>query len=80
MNNGRIGTLYINGEDAVYFAKSLFHPTAEKIARHNQMIEQLNSKISIEDYQGGFHAEVDGLDLSFLDEKKVEKVNLQKIN
>ena len=65
--NNKVSTLQLNGEDAYNFAHSLFRPSKETIERiKNSHIAIDNIVISRSD--NGFEAEIEELDLSFLDE------------
>lgn len=72
MNNQLIGTIRLSGQDAREFAKSLFRPTNEDICRRNAIIEQINNSVVITRNEDGFQAEIEGLDLSFLEKRKSE--------
>ncbi len=64
--NNKVGTLQLHGEDAYNFAHSLFRPSKETIERiKNSHIAIDNIAISRSD--NGFEAEIEELDLSFLD-------------
>lgn len=73
MREGRIGSLRLQGEDAVHFFNSFFYPSAEEIAVHEERISKINSSISVNKTDSGFEAEIDGLDLSFLEEESKEE-------
>ena len=73
MREDRIGTLRLKGEDAVYFINAFFNPSAEEIADHEARIDRINSSISVSRNRLGFEAEVDELDLSFLDNEQKEE-------
>ena len=65
--NNKVSTLQLNGEDAYNFAHSLFRPSKETIERiKNSHIAIDNIVISRSD--NGCEAEIEELDLSFLDE------------
>ena len=65
--NNKVSTLQLNGEDAYNFAHSLLRPSKETIERiKNSHIAIDNIVISRSD--NGFEAEIEELDLSFLDE------------
>ena len=61
------GTIRLTGEAAVHFANSLFRPTKEEIERHNMVIDQIDRDVKLNRDEGGFTAEIAGLDLSFLE-------------
>ena len=67
MQGNRVGAIHLSGEDANTFVRSLFMPTTEEIATRNQYINEVNESILIADIDHGFEANIDDLDLSFLD-------------
>lgn len=73
MSNDRIGTLHLAGEAAVGFARSFFNPSADEIVEQEMRRNKLNSNISVRKNDSGFEAEIDGLDLSFLEEETKEE-------
>lgn len=75
MNENRIGALQLRGKDAIRFANSFYHPTAQDIREHEAHAERINNSIYVSDTCSGFVADIDGLDLSFLDdEAKTEQI------
>ena len=62
---GIVSTLHLKGEDACYFVSSLFEPSLEMLEKIASSVESLNS-ITVNKVENGFEAEVDDLDLSFL--------------
>jgi hypothetical protein len=62
---GVVSTLHLNGKDAYYFVSSLFEPSPEMLEKIVSSAESLNS-ITINKVENGFEAEIDDLDLSFL--------------
>lgn len=62
---GVVSTLHLKGEDACYFVSSLFEPSSEMLEKIASSVERLNS-ITVNKVENGFEAEVDDLDLSFL--------------
>lgn len=72
MENYRVGTMKICGDDAVRLKKLLFNPTEEFIKQHSDYMEKLNDSITIKKHDNGFEAEVKDLDLSFLNEDSAE--------
>ena len=63
----KLGTIRLTGEAAVHFANSLFSPTKEEIERHNRIIDQIDRDVKLNRDEGGFTAEITGLDLSCLE-------------
>ena len=68
-----VETLVLSGEDAVSFANSLLRPSSIDIQKRQEYIARLNDGVSIVRNNGGFTADVAGLDLSFLDNTVEEK-------
>ena len=68
MREDRIGTLRLEGEDVTNFVNSFFNPSEEEIADHASRMGRINNSISVRKNNLGFEAEIDGLDLSFLDD------------
>lgn len=73
MREDRVGRLRLEGEDATYFINSFFYPSAEDIAAHEARIDRINRSISVSRNDSGFEAEIDELDLSFLDDELEEE-------
>ena len=69
MNNNRVGTLFLEGQDAINFATSIFYHSYESIVAHAERIRNLNNTITIKRALNGFSADILDLDLSFLDKK-----------
>ncbi len=67
MGNQVVRTIRLSGEDAISFANSLFRPTREEIKHHREHINRINENVSIRRKTDGFEAEIEDLDLSFLD-------------
>ncbi|MCI9096326.1 MAG: hypothetical protein HFI95_08985 [Lachnospiraceae bacterium] len=73
MREDRIGTLRLEGEDVTNFVNSFFYPSEEEIADHASRMGRINNSISVRKNNLGFEAEIDGLDLSFLDDETKEE-------
>ena len=73
MREDRIGTLRLEGEDVTNFVNSFFNPSEEEIADHASRMGRINNSISVRKNNLGFEAEIDGLDLSFLDDETKEE-------
>lgn len=76
MENGRVGTLRLSGNDATNFAHSFFCPSVEEIVEQGNRRAKRNKNISLRRTDSGFSAEVDDLDLSFLEEGKLEQISV----
>lgn len=72
----QLGTIRLTGEVAVHFANSLFSPTKEEIERHNRIVDQIDRDVKLNRDEGGFTAEIAGLDLSFL-ENEPSSMNIE---
>ena len=66
MGSQLIGTLKLMGDDSVYFFNSLFRPTDEEIRHHDELIKKIDNDIKIIETHDGFTAEIEDLDLSFM--------------
>lgn len=73
MREDRIGTLRLEGEDVANFVNSFFNPSEEEIADHASRMSRINNSISLRKNNLGFEAEIDGLDLSFLENETKEE-------
>lgn len=67
MEATRVGTLHLSGQNAVSFFHSFFHPTEEECRQFNEIRDSIDHEVSIRVTEFGFEAEIEGLDLSFLD-------------
>ena len=72
----KLGTIRLTGQAAVHFANSLFSPTKEEIERHNRIVDQIDRDVKLSRDEGGFTAEIAGLDLSFL-ENEPSSMNIE---
>lgn len=70
MVNQLVDTIKLTGNDSINFVNSLFNPTDEEIYHHNRLIDQIDNDIKVTENQDGFEAEIDGLDLSFIDKHR----------
>lgn len=76
MGENRIGVLQLQGQDAVRFAKSFYTPTMQEMMEHKALVDRINHSVSVSNTHSGFEADIEGLDLSFLDdESKPEKIS-----
>lgn len=70
-----VGKISLSGNDAVALANSLFKPTHELIEKNRQIWSDIDENVKIKRTNDGFEADIDYLDLSFLngvpDEKKL---------
>ncbi len=79
MENNRIETLRLTGEDAKSFVHSFFCLSADEIREYETIQNKRNEHISIQNTKNGFIARINNLDLSFLDDMKEEHVNISII-
>lgn len=70
MEQQRIGNIKLRGNDAIRFANMFYRPTKEELLFNKIILEQIDKKIKINDIDNGYEAEIEGLDLSFLEGKK----------
>lgn len=75
MNHQTDEILRLSGEDSKKFARAYFKPTNEMMNYFNNVMDQINDNIAINRNENGFEAEIEGLDLSFLDEIKIVSTN-----
>ena len=74
IQNHPCGTIRLEGEAALDFIKSLYHPSPEETKRKNMILDDINARVTIREFDdGSFEAEIKNLDLSFLDEIEEEK-------
>lgn len=73
MGDNRVETLKINGDVAVNFVNSFFFPTKEEIAERIELRKERDQHININRIDRGFEAEIDDLDLSFLEDNEIEE-------
>ena len=57
------------GDDATRFADMLYRPTREELLHNKSIMEQIDHNITITEKDNGYDAEIENLDLSFLEEK-----------
>ncbi|MGN0382637.1 MAG: hypothetical protein ACI4DS_00065 [Eubacterium sp.] len=72
MNNQMIGTIRLSGQDSRDFAISLFRPTQGEIEYRAAIMDKINNCITITRNKDGFQADIEDLDLSFLDVRRKE--------
>ena len=57
------------GDDAIRFANMLYRPTEDDLLHNKSIMEQIDHNITITETDNGYDAEIEDLDLSFLEEK-----------
>ena len=60
MENNLVGTIRLSGDDSINFINTLYRP------QHNEVLDEINSTVTIERTDEGFEANIIDLDLSFL--------------
>lgn len=75
MGNGRIRTLYLEGEDAAIFVRSFFCPSTEEIREREIIRAKRNEQVNVKSTNDGFAGDVADLDLSFLyNDRMIDKI------
>lgn len=72
MEQQKIGNIKLCGSDAIRFANMFYRPTKEELLYNKTILEQIDKKIKINEIDNGYEAEIEDLDLSFLEEKKTQ--------
>lgn len=70
--NQLIGTIKLSGNEALRFANALFRPTCEEMKHHKNCLDGIYNNIQLRKMDDGFEADVEDLDLSFLNEISTE--------
>lgn len=76
MGNHLIGTVRLSGEESINFVNSLFRPSQEMIEHRNKILNEIDSGIAIRRNEDSFEADIDDLDLSFLDDKESNRISM----
>ena len=83
MGNSLVGTIRLSSEESINFVNALFRPSQEMIEIRNRILDDVESTVVIRRTKEGFEADIDDLDLSFLDDnesKKISMVTTVKLN
>lgn len=64
MENQRVGTLVLEGQDSVSFANLLTRPSHEQIDHFKGVFQRIDSTIQMSEKEGEFVAQVADLDLN----------------
>ena len=72
MERQKNGNIKLCGSDAIHFANMFYRPTKEELLYNKTILEQIDKKIKINEIDNGYEAEIEDLDLSFLEEKKTQ--------
>lgn len=79
MDNKLIGTIKLSSEDSINFVNSLFRPSQEVIENHNKILDKIDSEIVIRRFSDGFEADIQDLDLSFLQDIETNNICVSTI-
>lgn len=83
MSNNLVGTIRLSGEESINLVNALFRPSQEMIENRNRILDNIDSTIVIRRNRDGFEADIDDLDLSFLennDSRKISMMTTVKLN
>lgn len=69
MNRQIVEDMVLRGDDAIRFANMLYRPAKEELLYNKSVMEQIDHNITITERDNGYDAEIEDLDLSFLEEK-----------
>mgnify|MGYP002519598720 CR=1 FL=1 len=69
MNGERVGDIVLHGDDAIRLAYMLYRPMQEELLYNKSILERIDNNITITERDNGYDAEIEDLDLSFLEEK-----------
>lgn len=69
MNGERVGDIVLHGDDAIRLAYMLYRPMQEALLYNKSILERIDNNITITERDNGYDAEIEDLDLSFLEEK-----------
>ncbi len=68
MNRQIVEDIILCGEEANRFANILYRPTMEELFYNKSIMEQIDHNITIMEKENGYDAEIEDLDLGFLEE------------
>ena len=77
MNRQIVEDIILCGDEAIRFANILYRPTREELFYNKSIMEQIDHNITIMEKENGYDAEIEDLDLDFLEE--TSKNNLDGI-
>ncbi len=77
MNRQIVEDIILCGDEAIRFANILYRPTREELFYNKSIMEQIDHNITIMEKENGYDAEIEDLDLGFLEE--TSKNNLDGI-
>lgn len=76
MSNNLIGTIRLSSEESINFVNALFRPSQEMIENRNRILDDVDSTVVIRRNEYGFDADIDDLDLSFLEDNESKKISI----
>ena len=68
MNRQIVEDIILCVEEAIRFANILYRPTREELFYNKSIMEQIDHNITIMEKENGYDAEIEDLDLGFLEE------------
>lgn len=68
MNRQIVEDIILCGDEAIRFANILYRPTWEELFYNKSIMEQIDHNITIMEKENGYDAEIEDLDLGFLEE------------
>lgn len=68
MNRQIVEDIILCGEEAIRFANILYRPTMEELFYNKSIMERIDHNITIMEKENGYDAEIEDLDLGFLEE------------
>lgn len=68
MNRQIVEDIILCGEEAIRFANILYRPNMEELFYNKSIMEQIDHNITIMEKENGYDAEIEDLDLGFLEE------------
>ena len=77
MNRQIVEDIILCGDEAIRFANILYRPTRDELFFNKSFMEQIDHNITIMEKENGYDAEIEDLDLGFLEE--TSKNNLDGI-
>lgn len=76
MENKLIGAIKLSGIDSLNFVNALFRPSIDEIKEHINYINDIDNNIVIRKNKNGFEAEIENLDMSFMDDVIDNTINI----
>lgn len=76
MINNFIGTISLSSEESINFLNTLLRPSQEILINRNKIFDDIDSSVTIKRVNDEFEADIDNLDLSFLDNDAPKKISI----